>query len=204
MQVKFLCFPIGSCFPVFCCENTHVISFHIYQYLIFTNPHASHFRRYRVGCDGGWRVVLHVPVGQLEPGVPHDRGSLQTQQPGVRREALHHRRTGHIREPGPRGEVRGVAPNNKQLQQLPAGNRPVPLANSTAISVNTWMQNKKKKVCWICWAIQINMHRAQWNVADSVACSGVAQHICKSVCTGLLAFMREPRGAEEWKRAGAY
>lgn len=59
-------------------------------------------------------MVLHVPAGQLESGVADDRGSLQAQQPGLRRQAVHHRRTGRIREPGPRGEVR-VA----QSQQRP-------------------------------------------------------------------------------------
>lgn len=49
--------------------------------------------------------MLHVSAGQLEPGVPHDGGSLQTQQPGVRRQTLHHRRPGRVGEPGPRGEV---------------------------------------------------------------------------------------------------
>lgn len=51
-------------------------------------------------------MVLHVSFGQLESGVPDDRGSLSTQQPGVRRQAVHDRRTGRIGEPGPRGEVK--------------------------------------------------------------------------------------------------
>lgn len=50
--------------------------------------------------DGGRCVVLHVTTGQLEPGVTHDCGTMQTQQPGVRREALHSRRTRHGWEPG--------------------------------------------------------------------------------------------------------
>lgn len=51
-------------------------------------------------------MVLHVSFGQLESGVQDDRGALQTQQPGVRRQTVHDWRTGRIGEPGPRGEVR--------------------------------------------------------------------------------------------------
>lgn len=76
--------------------------------------YSVHFRWYRVRGDGGWCVVLHVPVGQLESGVPDDCGSLQTQQPGVRWQTVHHRRTGCIREPGPCGEVR-VTPTQQQF-----------------------------------------------------------------------------------------
>lgn len=68
-------------------------------------------------------MVLHVPAGQLEPGVSDDGGSLQTQQPGVRRQTLHHRRTLRIREPGPRGEVRVT-----QNQQQPVSERLTPPA----------------------------------------------------------------------------
>lgn len=51
-------------------------------------------------------MVLHVPAGQLESGVSDDSASLPTQQPGIRRQTLHHWRTGRVGEPGPRGEVR--------------------------------------------------------------------------------------------------
>lgn len=70
----------------------------------------SCLRGHGVGGDGGRRVVLHVPAGQLEPGFKDDGGPLQTQQPGIRRQALHHRRSGRVGKPGPRGEVGGRAP----------------------------------------------------------------------------------------------
>lgn len=70
-----------------------------------SNPPRCVSRRHRVRRDGGRRLVLHVAAGQLEPGVPDDGGPMQTQQPGVRRKALHHRRSGHVGQPGPRGEV---------------------------------------------------------------------------------------------------
>lgn len=55
----------------------------------------SLFRWNRVRGDGGRCVVLHVITGQLEPGVSHDCGTMQTQQPGIWRETLHSRRTRH-------------------------------------------------------------------------------------------------------------
>lgn len=70
----------------------------------------SCLRGHGVGGDGGRRVVLHVAAGQLEPGFKDDGGPLQTQQPGIRRQALHHRRSGRGGKPGPRGEVGGGAP----------------------------------------------------------------------------------------------
>lgn len=77
-------------------------------------------RGHRVGGDGGRRVVLHVPAGQLEPGFQDDGGPLQTQQPGIRRQALHHRRPGRVRKPGPRGEVgRGGGTDSHSFPQLP-------------------------------------------------------------------------------------
>lgn len=61
-------------------------------------------------------MVLHVPAGQLEPGFKDDGGPLQTQQPGIRRQALHHRRSGRIGKPGPRGEVGGWGTDSRSFR----------------------------------------------------------------------------------------
>ncbi len=62
-------------------------------------------RWYGVRGDSGRCVVLHVTSGQLEPGVPDDRVSLQAQQLGVRWETLHYRRTRGGWKLGPCGKV---------------------------------------------------------------------------------------------------
>lgn len=80
-------------------------------------PVLSCLRGDRLGRDGGGRVVLHVPTGQLEPGVPDDGGPLQTQQPGLRRQAVHHRRTRRPGKPGPRGEVGGAGARNARWRK---------------------------------------------------------------------------------------
>lgn len=147
-----------------------------------------YFRWYRVRCDGGWCVVLYVPAGQLESGVPDDRGPLQTQQPGIWRQTVHHRRTGCIGEPGPRGEVRVT-----QSQQQAVHKQQTPPA-----APSWWMRSSLQPLPQFdshlqarvddsakvggCWAIQfekINIHTAQRNVADGVACSSAASILQK-------------------------
>lgn len=64
-------------------------------------------------------MVLHVPAGQLEPGFKDDGGPLQTQQPGIRRQALHHRRPGCVGKPGPCGEVGDTDTWNAKCCQMP-------------------------------------------------------------------------------------
>lgn len=122
-----------------------------------------YFRRHRVRCDGGWRVVLHVPAGQLESGVPDDSSPLQTQQPGVRRQTLHHRRPGHVREPGPCGEVRvqpasrppnsqapPAAPSWRLHSWIPGFDFHLHFSQISAIKVGRSCANKHSHGRWCC------------------------------------------------------
>lgn len=70
------------------------------------SPFPLGARRDGGGCHAGRCLVLHVPAGQLEPRVPHDRPKVSTQQPGVRWENLYHWRGRCGRQRRPCGKVK--------------------------------------------------------------------------------------------------